>query len=49
MTEDTPPENRRPLITHNYRKRSLTTWLVPLAVIIAIMIFLPKLIDMLEK
>ncbi len=49
MTEETRPRNRRPLITHQYRKRSLTTWVMPLGVILAIIIFLPKLVGLLER
>lgn len=44
MTDEIQPKRHRPLITHNHRKRSLLTWLVPLAIIIAIMVFLPKLV-----
>ena len=44
MTDETRPKRHRPLITHHHRKRSLLTWLVPLAIIIAIMVFLPKLV-----
>ena len=49
MTEETRPRNRRPLISHQYRKRSLTMWLLPLAVIVAIMIFLPRLVALLVQ
>ncbi len=47
MTEENRPQRPRPLITHHHRKRSVLTWLVPLAIIIAIMIFLPKLVALL--
>lgn len=39
---------RRPLIVNNHKKRSLNTWLVPLLVIVAIMVFLPRVIDRLN-
>jgi len=38
----------RPLIVNNHKKQSLNTWVVPLIVILAIIIFLPKVIDWLE-
>jgi len=38
-----PAERRRPLVSHGHRKRSLTPWLIPLAVIIGVMILLPRL------
>lgn len=49
VTEESRPRNRRPLISHQFRKRSLTMWLMPLGVILAIIIFLPKLVELLEK
>jgi hypothetical protein len=49
LTDETRPRNRRPLISHQHRKRSLTTWLLPLAVIVAIMVFLPRLVALLEQ
>lgn len=39
---------RRPLIVNSHKKQSLNTWLVPLIVILAIIIFLPKVIDLLD-
>ncbi len=39
---------RRPLIVNRNKKRSLTTWLLPLLVIIAIMVFLPRIIERLN-
>lgn len=39
---------RRPLIVSNHKKQSLNTWLVPLIVILAIIIFLPKVIELLD-
>ena len=49
MPNETPPKKRRPLITHNHKKRSLMTWITPLIAIIAIMVLLPRLIALLEK
>ncbi len=49
MTDENPGNRRRPLITHHHRKRSLLTWLVPLAIIIAIMVLLPRLVNLLES
>lgn len=49
MTDETSRENRRPLISHNHQKRSLIPWILPLAAIIAVMVFLPKLVSLLEK
>ena len=48
MSEDSRPKKRKPLVTHHHRKRSVTQWLVPLVLIIAVMIFLPKILAMLE-
>jgi len=41
-------EKRRPRIVNSHRKRSLGTWLVPLAVILAVIYFLPRLAELLE-
>ena len=38
---------RRPLIVNSHKKQSLNTWLVPLVIILAIIIFLPKVMDLL--
>jgi len=46
--EDPRPEKRKPLVSHHHRKRSVTQWLVPLVLIIAIMIFLPKVLALFE-
>ncbi len=40
--------DRRPLIVNSHKKRPLTTWLLPLLVIIAIMVFLPRVIEKLN-
>ncbi len=45
---DKETTERRPLIVHNHQKRSVTTWLVPLVIILAVMIFLPKVIELLD-
>jgi len=47
-SKDKEPTIRRPLIVNNHKKQSLSTWLVPLAVILAIIIFLPRVIDLLD-
>lgn len=49
MSENQPRDKRRPLIAHRHRKRPLLTWIVPLGIIIAIMILLPKLVDLLTR
>ena len=46
------PDRKEPprrLIGHGHRKRSLWVWIVPLAIILAVIIFLPKLVALLEK
>jgi hypothetical protein len=42
-------KERRPLIRHDHRKRSVRAWVVPLVIIVAIIIFLPKIVALLEK
>jgi len=37
------------LIRHDLKKRPLRTWVLPLAIILVIIIFLPKLVALLEK
>ncbi len=49
VNDNKEPTGHRPLISHGHRKRSLLTWLVPLAVIIAIMVLAPKLAEMLAN
>lgn len=44
---DNPDKLRKPLFTRNYEKRSLGRWIVPLVVILVIIIFLPRLMDLL--
>jgi len=50
VTED-PKQDRpsRQLFRHNHKKRSLRTWVIPLLVIISIILFLPRLVALLEK
>lgn len=43
-----PAGNRRPLIVNPHRKRSVRVWIVPLAVILAVILLLPRLLDLLE-
>ncbi len=45
--KDKETAGRRPLIVNNHKKQSIYTWLVPLVVILAVMVFLPKVIDLL--
>ncbi len=40
---------RRQLIDHHHKKRPLRTWVLPLLVIVAIIVFLPRLVALLEK
>jgi len=50
VTED--PKQDRPsrlLFRHDHKRRSLRTWLIPLLVIILIILFLPRLVALLEK
>ena len=50
MTDHDAPENKpRRLIRHDHRKRPLRAWIIPLIVILAIIIFLPKIVGLLEK
>lgn len=49
MTEDRPPEDRRKrLIDHDYKRRPLRNWIVPLLIVLGIIIFLPRLLELLE-
>ena len=49
MTEDRPPEDRRKrLIEHDYKRRPLRNWIVPLLIVLGIIIFLPRLLELLE-
>lgn len=49
MTEPVESTERRPLIGHPHRKRSLTTWVVPLVIIVAIMVLLPRIVALFER
>ena len=49
MTEDRPPEDRpKRLINHEYKRRPLRNWIVPLLIVLAIIFFLPRLLELLE-
>ncbi len=49
MTEDQPQKDRRkPLIAHEHKRRPLRNWIVPLLIVLAIIIFLPRLLELLE-
>jgi hypothetical protein len=48
MTDRSPSgerPTRRRMISHGHRKRSLIPWLIPLAIIIIVMIVLPRLAE----
>lgn len=49
MSDRRPDQDgpRRPLFTHEHRKRSLSRWIIPLAVILAVIYFLPRLMAIL--
>ena len=47
--DDEQERPRRRLFDHNHEKRSLTVWVVPLLIIVAVIIFLPKIVALLEK
>lgn len=49
VAQDTQLPNRRRLVASHHHRRSLTVWLVPLAIIIAIMVFLPRLTALWDK
>lgn len=49
VNEGAPPKKRRPLISHPHRKRSPLTWIVLLALIIAVMVLLPRLVAVLDS
>jgi hypothetical protein len=49
VAEDTQMPNRPRLVSSHHHRRSLTMWLVPLAIIIAIMVFLPRLTALWDK
>lgn len=45
----TPEKKNRPLIRHDHKKRPVRAWVIPLALILAIIIFLPKIVALLDK
>jgi hypothetical protein len=50
VVDETKPERpRRRLFGHEHRKRSLRAWVIPLLIILGIIIFLPRLVALLEK
>ena len=50
MTEDPKPgQPRKRLVDHHHKKRPLRNWIVPLLIILAIMVLLPKVIRLIEK
>ncbi len=40
---------RRKLFETQHRRRSVSHWLVPLVIIIAVIVFLPRVMELLEK
>jgi len=49
VTPDKKPDRpRRRLFDHDHDKRPLRTWVVPLLIILAVIIFLPRLVGLLE-
>jgi|GEM_PF-4366121 len=47
--DDIPQERpRAPLFERRYERRSVSAWLVPLIIIIAVIVFLPRVMEMLE-
>ena len=40
---------RAPLFETRHKKRSVSTWLVPLIIIIAVIVFLPRVMEILDK
>ncbi len=49
MTENRTPEDRKKrLIDHDYKRRPLRNWIVPLLIVLGIIIFLPRLLELLE-
>ena len=49
MNENQHHEGRRKrLITHEHKRRPLRNWILPLLIVLAIIIFLPRLLELLE-
>ena len=48
MEDEKKPERGR-LFRNDHQKRSVRAWILPLAIIVAVIIFLPKLVALLEK
>jgi len=46
---DKQDDARRRLISHHHEKRPLRTWIVPLLIILAIILFLPRLVGLLGE
>ncbi len=42
-----PKPPRRPLFTRHHHKRSLSRWIVPLVIILAVIFFLPQVMKIL--
>ena len=39
---------RRPLVANPHRKRSVRIWIIPLVIILGVIYFLPRLLELLE-
>ena len=49
MTDESPdPQKRTRLIRREYKPKRLSTWLGPLIIVVAIIIFLPKILALFE-
>lgn len=49
MTEDqSRRDGRKRLIDHQHKRRPLRNWIIPLLIVLAIIIFLPRLLEFLE-
>ena len=41
------PASGRPLVANPHRKRSLRIWIIPLVIVLAVIYFLPRLLELL--
>ena len=49
MTDESPePRKRIRMIRREYKPKRLSTWLVPLIIVVAIIIFLPRILALFE-
>lgn len=47
--ESRPKLPRRRLFGHDHQKRSVFPWVIPLLIILAVIIFLPRLVSLFDK